>query len=162
MSGIVAFFVTALSSFSFAPPTSVQFSGNNALIVNSDSPREQIWRAMINHAMQSGILALEGAVDPNEYLVGTGNVFNVMIGSVIPTEPSITVSGALLLPEVGLPQASGRSLAEVEQEAIALLESRFSNAPVRISCIQARFLRLCYGHSRPNWTLSCVPRLPCQ
>lgn len=95
---------------------------------------------MMNQAGQSGILALEGAVDPNEYLVGPGDVFNIMIGSVIPTELAITVSvsGALSLPEVGLLQASGRSLAEVEREAVALLESRFSNAPVSISLVQAR------------------------
>ena len=138
---LVVFLATASLFFSLVPPISAQFSNNNALIVNSDSnPQEQMRRAMLSQAGQSGLLALEGAVDPNEYLVGPGDIFNVMIGGVIPTELPITVSvsGTLLLPEVGLLQASGRSLAEVEQDAIALLESRFSNAPVSISLVQAR------------------------
>lgn len=137
---LVAFLATALLLFSFVPTASAQLPNNNALIVNPDTPQEQIRRAMMNHAGQSGILALEGAIDPNEYLVGPGDVFNVMIGGVIPTElpTTVSISGALSLPEVGIIQASGRSLAEVEQEAIALLESRFSNAPVSLSLIQAR------------------------
>lgn len=137
---LVAFLATASLLFSFVPAASAQFPNNNALIVNSDSPQEQIRRAMMNNAGQSGILALEGAIDPNEYIVGPGDVFNVMIGSVIPTDlpTTVSVSGALSLPEVGLLQVSGRSLAEVEQEAVSLLESRFSNAPVSISLTQAR------------------------
>ncbi|MCY3629171.1 MAG: SLBB domain-containing protein [Bacteroidota bacterium] len=139
---LVAFLATASLFFLFVPATIAQFPfpSNDALTVNSDSPQELMRRAMMNHAGQTGILALEGALDPNEYLVGPGDVFNVMIGSVIPTELPVTVSvsGALSLPEVGLLQASGRSLAEVEQEALALLESRFSNAPVSISLVQAR------------------------
>ena len=142
MSKLVVLLAVALLLYSSVPEANAQLPNNNAnaLIVNSDSPQEQIQRAMMNHAGQSGMLALEGAVNPNEYLVGPGDVFNVMIGSVIPTElpMTVSVSGTLSLPEVGLLQAGGRSLAEVKQEAITLLESRFSNAPVSISLIQAR------------------------
>lgn len=130
MSRIVAFLATALLFFSSAPPTSAQFSGNSALIANSDCPQEQTWRTMINPAGQARILSVDVAVDSYEYHVGPGSVFSVTSGSVISTELSIAFSGAPWLPGVGLLQDGGRSQAEVEQEAIALRESRFPNAPV--------------------------------
>ncbi len=112
----------------------------HVLTVIQDTPQEQIQRIMYTRMGQSGLLALEGAVDPNEYVVGPGDIFNVMIGSVIPVELPLTVSvsGALPLPEVGPLQASGKFLADVVEEAIELLESRYVNAPVSISLVQAR------------------------
>ena len=130
MSRRVAISATALLFFSFARPTSAQFSGNSALIVNPDSPQEQTWRTTTNPAGQSRILSVDSAVDSFEYHVGPGSVFSVTIGSEISTELSIAFSGAPSLPGVGLLQDGGRSQAEVEQEAIALRESRISNAPV--------------------------------
>ena len=127
---MVAILATALLFFSFARPTRAQFSGNSALIANPDSPQELTWRTMINPAGQSRILSVDSTVDSYEYHVGPGSVFSVTIGSVISTELSVAFSGAPSLPGVGLLQDGGRSQAEVEQEAIALRESRISNAPV--------------------------------
>lgn len=105
-----------------------------------DDPQKEIQRAMVERIGQTGLLALEGPVDANEYIIGPGDVFNVVIGGIPPIEFPLTVSisGVLSLPEVGPLQTSGRSLAEVEREAIERLESRFSNAPVSISLTQAR------------------------
>ena len=130
MSRMVAIIAAALLFYSFAPPAGAQFSGNSSLIVNSDSPQEQTWRTMINPAGQSRILSVDVAVDSYEYHVGPGSVFSVTSGSVISEELSIAFSGAPWLPGVDLLQDGGRSQAEVEQEAIALRESRLSNAPV--------------------------------
>jgi len=106
----------------------------------SNHPQEDIRRSIMTRIGQSGILAIEGAVDPSEYLVGPGDIFNIMIGGVPPIEIPLTVSvsGALPLPEVGPLQASGRSLADVEQEAIKRLESHYANASISISLAQAR------------------------
>lgn len=128
MSRMVAILATALLFFSFARPTSAKFSGNSALFVNPYSPQEQTWRTMINPAGQSRILSVDSAMDSYEYHVGPGSVFSVTIGSVS-TELSIVFSGAPSLPGVGLLQDGWRSQAEIEQEAIALRESRISNAP---------------------------------
>ncbi len=110
------------------------------LSVIQDTPQEQIQRILYTRMGQSGLLALEGAVDPNEYVIGPGDVFNVMIGSVVPVELPLTVSvsGVLPLPEVGPLQASGKFLSDVIEEALILLESRYANAPVSISLVQAR------------------------
>ncbi len=136
---LVAFLATALLLLSFVPPTSAQFPNTQTLPI-PDDPQAELRNAMMARIAQSGLLALEGSIDPNEYIVGPGDVFNVMIGTVIPTELPVTVSvsGILLLPEVGSVQAGGKSLAEVEQEAIKLLESRYVNAPVSIALAQAR------------------------
>lgn len=134
------FLIAVLLPVSFVPAASAQLPNNNALIVGSNSPQEQMRRAVMSRVGQTGLLALEGAIDPNEYVVGPGDIFNVMIGGTIPVELPLTVSvsGVLSLPEIGPLQAGGRSLAEVEQDAIELLESRFLNAPVSISLTQAR------------------------
>lgn len=136
----VAFLLSTLLLFLAVSPTDAQIPNNDILNVIPDDTQDQIRKALLTRMGQSGILALEGAVDPNEYMVGPGDVFNIMIGSVTPIEFSLTVSvsGVLPLPEAGSLQVSGRSLANVEQEAIELLQSRYANAPVNISLVQAR------------------------
>ena len=137
---LVAIIATALLLPSFVPPSSAQISNSEVIGTAPDDPQAELRNAMIARVAQSGLLALEGSIDPNEYIVGPGDIFNLIIGSVIPTELPLTVSvsGVLPLPEVGPVQAGGRSLAEVEQEAIKLLESRYVNAPVSITLAQAR------------------------
>jgi len=123
-------------------PASAQITPNSvsSLSVTPDDPQEELRRAMLTQIGQSGFLALEGAVDPNEYLVGPGDVFRVMIGGLNPAEIPLTVSvsGILPLPEVGILDAGGKTLAEVERSAIKLLKSRYANAPISISLAQAR------------------------
>lgn len=95
---------------------------------------------MLTQFGQSGILALEGAVDPNEYLIGPGDVFRLMIGGLTPVEIPLTVSasGVLPLPEAGALDVGGKTLAEVVRSAMELLESRYANAPISLSLAQAR------------------------
>ncbi len=90
--------------------------------------------------MQGSSLALEGAVDPNEYTVGPGDRFNVGIGGILSNTFSLVVSagGYLDLPEAGQVPAAGRSLAEVRSEALAALQEQHSNVPVSVSLVQAR------------------------
>ncbi|MCY4159891.1 MAG: SLBB domain-containing protein [Bacteroidetes bacterium] len=123
-----------------APVVRAQISGSQVLGSVTDTPQEEMRRVMMTRIGQSGILALEGSVDPNEYLVGPGDVFSVMVGGVPPMEIPLTVSvsGILSLPEVGLLRAGGRSLADVEKEALERLESHYANTSVSIALTQAR------------------------
>ena len=104
-----------------------------------DDPQEELRKAMITQIGQTGLLALEGTFDPKN-ISSTGDVFNLIIGGIIPMELPLTVSvsGELPLPEVGSVQAGGRSLEEVKQEAVNMLRSRYANASVSISLTQAR------------------------
>lgn len=137
---LVVFLAAAFCLPSFVQVANAQISNGDILGAIPDDPQEELRKAMIARIAQSGLLALEGSIDPNEYVVGPGDIFNVMIGGVTPIELPLTVSvsGMLPLPEIGPVQAGGRSLEEVKQNAMDLLESRYSNAPISISLTQAR------------------------
>ncbi|MFV1979669.1 MAG: SLBB domain-containing protein [Rhodothermia bacterium] len=83
---------------------------------------------------------LEGAVDPETYVVGPNDQFTVTVGGPIPTVSAMFVSadGVLVFPSVGRIEAAGRTLAEVEAEARNLLGSSFSNVLVDISLSRPR------------------------
>ena len=123
-------------------PASAQIAPNRVSSVSTtpDDPQEEFRRAMLTRVGQSGLLALEGAVDPNEYLIGPGDVFRLMIGGLSPLEIPLTVSasGVLPLPEVGALDVGGKTLAEVVSSAMEMLESRYENAPISLSLAQAR------------------------
>ena len=124
----------------FVPTVVGQVSNSEVISSIPDDPQEELRKAMLARIGQTGLLALEGTIDPKEYLVGPGDVFNVMIGGITPIELPLTVSvsGVLPLPETGPLQAGGRSLKEVKQDAIELLSSRYANTPISISLAQAR------------------------
>ncbi|MCY4171791.1 MAG: SLBB domain-containing protein [Bacteroidetes bacterium] len=105
-----------------------------------DDTQSQLRDVMISQIAQSGILALEGSINPAEYIIGPGDLFSLMIGGVVPAEIPITisVSGLLILPEIGAIKAGGRTLADVQLEASKLLELRYANTPVSLSLIRAR------------------------
>ena len=123
-------------------PASAQIAPNRVSSVSTtpDDPQEEIRKAILTQFGQSGLLALEGAIDPTEYLIGPGDVFRLMIGGLSPLEIPLTVSasGVLPLPEAGALDVGGKTLAEVKSSAIELLESRYVNAPISLSLAQAR------------------------
>lgn len=133
---VVAFFLA------LTIPASAQITPNrvSSLSTTPDDPQEELRKAMLTQFGQSGILALEGSVDPNEYLIGPGDVFRLMIGGPTPLEIPLTVSasGILPLPEAGALDVGGNTLAEVVRSAMELLESRYANAPISLSLVQAR------------------------
>ena len=85
-------------------------------------------------------VALEGAVDPRQYVVGPGDVFSVVIGGLVPREFTATVSadGRLVIPEAGAVQADGRTLAAVRADVIAGLRRRVRNVVAEVALAQPR------------------------
>ena len=134
------FILLLLLIYSPSFSVSAQVFNNSNIFSSGDDQQSQIQKAVMTQIAQSGMLALEGAIDPDEYFVGPGDIFTLLIGGVTPVEIPITVSvsGSLILPEVGSVNASGRSLSEVIEEATQMMETRYSNAPVSLSLIQAR------------------------
>lgn len=98
-------------------------------------------QAFINAAATiNGILAMEGAVDPTEYLVGPGDKFGLTIGGTAPIQLLTLVSaeGELLLFDIGSIPAAGRPLADVLLEANEVLQAQYQNVPVAINLLQPR------------------------
>lgn len=77
-------------------------------------------------------LALEGPINRNEYITGPNDVFTVTIGGSRPMASSflVSVTGFLLIPDVGAIRAAGKTLAQVENEVEVAIKRRYSNMPM--------------------------------
>jgi len=137
---LIAFLVLVFVFLGTPTISSGQPITRSSLSAVPDDTQSQLRDVMISQIAQSGILALEGSINPAEYIIGPGDLFSLMIGGVVPAEIPITisVSGLLILPEIGAIKAGGRTLADVQLEASKLLELRYANTPVSLSLIRAR------------------------
>ena len=92
---------------------------------------------------QTGELALDGPVDPTEYIVGPGDVFTVSVGGALSSQPrqtetTVTAEGLLVVPEAGTFEAAGRLLAAVTADARAALRRQYRNVPTDIALSMPR------------------------
>src|SRR5690606_29863848 len=101
-------------------------------------PMAQLRQRLQQSTATSSTLAMEGAVDPDEYRVGPGDVFMISIGGAQPTAIAVPVSadGRLVLPDGEVIPADGRVLREVRDEAFAALQRRYRNVAVGASLAQ--------------------------
>jgi hypothetical protein len=123
------------------------------------NPLLQLQQGVLESILEGGFIALEGAVDPSEYMVGPGDQFNISVGGFIALNQivPISASGALILPEVGEVAAAGRTLEDVQRDARAALRRHYQHVPVEVSLMRPR---LFYVHisGAPWWataTMSC-------
>ena len=88
----------------------------------------------------SGLIATEGALDAETYMVGPGDQFSISIGGSTPVQMvmPVTAEGNLLLLDVGSIAVAGQSLAQVRQQAMDILKSQYENVPLDVSLIQPR------------------------
>lgn len=88
----------------------------------------------------SGLIALEGALDPERYIVGPGDQFSLSIGGPSPLQLMAPVSaeGNLVLFDVGSVQAAGKTLKDVQQLALGVLRQQYQHVPVDVSLLQPR------------------------
>ena len=100
----------------------------------------QQWQFRASEAELLGLIALEGAIDAEAYIVGPGDIFSITTGGEFPIVVAVAVSadGHLVLPEAGRIPAGGRSLAEVQTEAFAALQQRYRNVQVEVSLTMPR------------------------
>lgn len=79
-------------------------------------------------------LVLEGAVDPDAYIVGPGDGFTVSIGGSVSRQFNVSVAadGRLVIPESGTVQAADRTLARVRSDALVGLQRRYANVPTDV------------------------------
>ena len=107
---------------------------------SEQDPMAQLRQRLQQSTATSSTLAMEGAVDPDEYRVGPGDVFMISIGGPQPTAMAVPVSadGRLVLPDGEVIPADGRVLREVRDEAFAALQRRYRNIAVGASLAQPR------------------------
>ncbi|HYE96762.1 MAG TPA: SLBB domain-containing protein [Rubricoccaceae bacterium] len=93
-----------------------------------------------SRALETDPPPLEGALDPQAYIVGPGDVFAFVIGGRAPTEQRATVSadGLLIVPEVGGFRVAGRPLAAVRSELRSALRGRYANVDTDVALAEPR------------------------
>lgn len=103
----------------------------------STSPLDAL-RQRASLPVATGGVALEGAVDPAAYVVGPGDVFHVMIGSLAAVPASVTADGRLVLPEAGGVEVAGLTLAEARTRTLQALRPRYRNVDLEVALAQPR------------------------
>ena len=89
---------------------------------------------------EPGGIALEGTVDPDQYVVGPGDLFEISVGGPQPlmAPASVSADGYLILPEAGAVLVGGLSLQEARSLAKEALRESFRNVGVEIALAQPR------------------------
>ncbi|NNF58364.1 MAG: hypothetical protein HKN04_08985 [Rhodothermaceae bacterium] len=109
-----------------------------AQISNSSNALSRLSQGMGNRAADG--FPLEGALDPEAYLVGPGDVFTFSIGGAVPTQQQARVSadGTLIVPGVGSFAVTDRTLADVKLELQAALRRVNRNVETDVSLTEPR------------------------
>ena len=91
-------------------------------------------------AVRNTLLAMEGAIDAEDYILGPGDLLKINIGGILPISRSVSISvtGDLALPDAGIIPAAGRTLAEVVGDAHAALREQHRNVPIDVYLLQPR------------------------
>ncbi|MGI9175525.1 MAG: SLBB domain-containing protein [Rhodothermales bacterium] len=87
---------------------------------------------------------LEGALDPDVYVIGPGDVFNVTVGGPEPilVTAVVTADGYLVLPESESVEVAGLSLAAAREQIRTSLRQQFQNVGLDVALAQPRQFRV--------------------
>ncbi len=94
--------------------------------------------------LKTRIQPLEAAIDPDEYVVGPGDIFFISIWSAetqtlkVPVEPE----GSLIIPTVGHIPANGRTLTEVRRDIVRAVKKTYLRAQVSVNLYRLRLFRV--------------------
>lgn len=91
--------------------------------------------------------ALEGAVDPESYLLGPGDVLAVVIWGDLETQFEIAVNpdGAVVIPTVGFLKVAGISLADATTMIIDMVREPYRAKKITVSLVQVRTFLVAIG-----------------
>ena len=109
-------------------------SGFGDLLGSDVNPLQQMGR------ISASTSALEGPVDPDVYLVGPGDLFDISVGGPQPVLVTLPVSadGFLMLPGAGAIRVAGRTLEEARTFAHASLREQYRNVRLEVTLAQPR------------------------
>lgn len=88
--------------------------------------------------------ALEVAVNPDDYIVGPGDIFSFNIWGSLPYQLPLTVTpeGHLSIPSVGEITVSGRTLSHVQDTVLKEASPFYENSTVTLNLLALRFFRV--------------------
>ena len=102
--------------------------------------RQAAQRSPAQSVLTGPSVPLEGAVDPETYIVGPGDVFEVAAGTALPAALDLTVSadGVLVIPSTGSFPVAGLSLAEARRVILAGLRRTYRNVDSDVALARPR------------------------
>lgn len=88
--------------------------------------------------------AYEGAIDPEDYIVGPGDYFSVIIWGEIQTsfQLPITAEGVLIIPTVGSLELAGTSLKQAREKVQNAILKKYKNTQLTTFLIKMRKIRV--------------------
>lgn len=94
--------------------------------------------------LEPSIQALEQAVNPDEYLVGPGDIFYVNTAGegYLPATIIVTPEGKIIIPSVGSLDVAGKTLTEVKRIILEQGNKKYKSDAVQASLVQIRNFRV--------------------
>jgi len=107
----------------------------------------ELWKSQRDARLRARLTqleALERVVDPEDYLVGPGDIFSFNVWGMMETHVPAVVSpeGKLLLPSVGEIVVSGKTLAEVQTLVVEKAAPLYENSKVSLTLEGLRLFRV--------------------
>lgn len=83
---------------------------------------------------------LEGAVDPNRYIVGPNDIFALGVWGILnqPLPIAVSPEGSLIIPSVGEVNVNGLTLTEAKKKVIDKVNHRYISADITLTLISPR------------------------
>ena len=126
----------ALPAVAAAQDSWEQPGGYDDLIGGDLNPLAQLSRM----SSAGGAVPLEGALDPQEYVVGPGDLFSISVGGPRPVMATVPVSadGFLMLPNAGAIEVAGLTLDDARRRATQRLREQFRSVQLEVTLTQPR------------------------
>jgi len=115
-------------------------SDPSSILIQGTNPLQLLQQRLSQGSMAASGIPLEGAVDPDEYVVGPGDSFSISISGqeVTATPAMVGVDGRILLPDAGGVAVAGLTLTEARSKMMDLLTKSFKTAQKEIALVQSR------------------------
>ncbi len=110
----------------------------------TDRERKQQEATIPASPLDTMLQPLEAPVDPNTYIVGPGDVFQISIWANTETAVQIPVNpeGALIIPTIGAIAVNGKTLAEVQKIVREEGAKKYLQSPVSANLVRVRQFRV--------------------
>jgi protein involved in polysaccharide export with SLBB domain len=144
-SGNNAFTGGSLAPTQVSPPGQSPMLGQRQTMVGAGPGlMDETTEGAETRARPAGRFSISGPIDPHTYIVGPGDVLQlVMWGKISRTmEMQVSPEGLLLLPGVGTLPIAGRTLADVETDVVRVVRSQFRGVSMELQLLQPRTFRI--------------------
>lgn len=136
--GGLALFTVHLSGYAQSIPSLSQFQGGMG------ENLDKLLGGKTTAATPMGELVFEGAIDPDEYIVGPGDLLNIVFWQPTYQENSCTVSGdgTVVIPMVGVTPVAGLTLTQARARLDSAVASALRWGRITVSLVEPRRFRV--------------------